>query len=189
MNTPAHLLVAAAAFGKPGQTRVTAAAVLGAFAPDVSLYVMVAVSIWVLGIPAETVFRELYYSEAWQSVFAVDNSFVLWGIGFGLAFWRKSPVFIAFTGAALLHLALDFPLHTHDARQHFWPITDWVFESPVSYWDSRAHAGLVGPFALSVSFGCLAWIWTRFQSIWFKFFAGFLAAAELMASGIWRLAF
>ncbi len=189
MNTPAHLLVGVATFGKPGQARVTAAAFLGALAPDVSLYVMVAVSIWGLAIPAEIVFRELYYSDAWQSVFAVDNSFVLWGIGLGLATWRKSHVYIAFTGAALLHLALDFPLHTHDARQHFWPITNWVFESPVSYWDSRAHAGIVSPLALTVSFGCTAWIWTRFQSLTFKIFATGVAVTELMSSGVWRFVF
>ncbi|MXQ08003.1 cobalamin biosynthesis protein CobQ [Alphaproteobacteria bacterium GH1-50] len=189
MNTPAHLLIGAAAMGRPGQARVTTAAVLGALAPDLSLYLMVSVSIWGMGIPAETVFRQLYYSDAWQAVFAVDNSFVLWGAGLLLALWRKSPVFIAFTGAALLHLAFDFPLHTHDARQHFWPLSSWVFESPVSYWDSRAHADIVGPVALMISFGCLAWIWRQYRSLAFKAFAALLAAAELMSSGIWRFIF
>ena len=189
MNTPAHLLIGTAAFGKPDETRVTVAAILGALAPDLSLYVMVAVSIWGMGIPAETVFREFYYSDAWQAVFAVDNSVVLWGIGLGLAIRARQPVWIAFAGAALLHIALDFPLHTHDARQHFWPITDWVFESPVSYWDSGAHANIVGPFALMLSFGCAAWIWTRFKGVVIRGLAAVLALMELFSSGVWRFVF
>ena len=189
LNTPAHLLLGGAAFGNPGKRGTLPAAFLGAFAPDVSLYLMVSVSIWVLGIPAEQVFREYYYSDAWQAVFAVDNSFILWGAALGLAMWLKSPIAVAFTGAAMLHLALDFPLHTHDARQHFWPISDWVFESPVSYWDSRAHAGIVGPVALSMSAGAVILIWRRVKSIWIRAFTGALFLMELASSGIWRLVF
>lgn len=189
MNTPAHLLLGAAVFGKPDRTRVTTAALLGALAPDLSLYLMVAVSIWMMGIPAEVVFRDLYYSDAWQAVFAVDNSFVFWGIGLGLAIWAKRPALIAFAAAGILHITLDFPLHTHDARQHFWPLTDWVFESPVSYWDSSAHADIVGPVALMVSFGCAAYIWSRFQSLTIRLLAGILALMELMSSGVWRFVF
>ena len=189
MNTPAHLLIGTAAFGKPDHTRVTVAAILGALAPDVSLYLMVAVSIWGLGVPAETVFREYYYSDAWQAVFAVDNSFIFWGCGLALALWAKRPVWIAFAGAALLHIGLDFPLHTHDARQHFWPLTDWVFESPVSYWDNSAHASIVGPVSLMVSFGCGAYIWTRFQSVAIRALAVVLALMELFSSGVWRFVF
>ena len=189
MNTPAHLLLGAAVFGKPDKARVTTAALLGALAPDLSLYVMVAVSIWAMGIPAEVVFRELYYSDAWQSVFAVDNSFIVWGIGLALAIWAKRPAWIAFAGAALLHIALDFPLHTHDARQHFWPVSDWVFESPVSYWDSSAHANIVGPVALMLSFGCAAYIWSRFQGLVIRGLAAALALMELFSSGVWRFVF
>ncbi|WP_328795072.1 hypothetical protein [Jannaschia marina] len=40
MNTPAHLIIGLAAFGKPGRPRVTAAALCGALLPDLSLYLM-----------------------------------------------------------------------------------------------------------------------------------------------------
>ena len=189
MNTPAHLLVGGAVFGKPDRKGVTVAAFLGALAPDVSLYLMVAVSIWGLGIPADTVFRELYYSDAWQSVFAVDNSFILWGIALGLALWRGNAALVAFSGAALLHLAFDFPLHTHDARMHFWPLSDWVFESPVSYWDSRAHAGAVAPVALTMSVGAGVYLWVRHKTWTIKAIVAVLLAMELMSSGIWRFVF
>lgn len=142
-----------------------------------------------MNIPASRVFGELYYSDAWQSVFAIDNSFVLWGLGLGLALWRRSAVFVAFCGAALLHLALDFPLHTHDARQHFWPLSDWVFESPVSYWDSDAFAGIVSPIALVLSGVALGVIWWQFRAIWVRVFCTGLFAMEIVSSGIWRFIF
>lgn len=189
MNTPAHLLLGAAAFGRPERKGSFGAAILGALAPDVSLYVMVSVSIWGMGIPAQVVFRELYYSDAWQAVFAVDNSFILWGLALGLALWRRSHVFVAFTGAALLHLTFDFPLHTHDARQHFWPLSAWVFESPVSYWDNAAYAGVVGPVALSMSVGAVVVIWRRTRVIWLRGLTAVLLMMEFASSGIWRFIF
>ena len=46
--------------------------------------------------------------------------------------------------AALLHLAFDLPLHHSDARPHFWPLSDWVFRPPLSYWNPARHGDLVG---------------------------------------------
>ncbi len=189
MNTPAHLLVGTAVFSRADQRGTYLAALLGAMAPDLSLYAMVAVSIWVMGVPAETVFREYYYSDAWQQVFAIDNSFILWGLLFALAFWRRWIGLIAFAGAALLHLALDFPLHTHDARMHFWPVSDWVFESPVSYWDNAAHAGIVGPVGLLLSFGCAILLWQRFRHLGIRIASALFLAMEAASSGIWRFIF
>ncbi|MGR3433709.1 MAG: cobalamin biosynthesis protein CobQ, partial [Shimia sp.] len=137
MNTPAHLLVGAAAFSRPGAAGVTAAALIGGLLPDASLY---GLTLWELarGTSPDVIFRELYFSDDWQGVFAVDNSFVLWGLAFAVA-WRLGPAWtVASTGAALLHLALDFPFHAEDARAHFWPISSWKFVSPISYWDGRA---------------------------------------------------
>jgi hypothetical protein len=189
VNTPAHLLIGAAAFGKENQKGTTIAALLGALTPDLSLYVMVSVSIWVLNIPPEIVFDQYYFSDGWQQVFAIDNSFVLWGLVCAVAIWRRSAIFIAFTAAALLHLLLDFPFHTEDARMHFWPVTNWVFESPVSYWDRRAYASIVGPFEVTLSCGAAFLIWRRNEPRLIMVTAAFLLAAELLSSGIWRFIF
>ena len=165
MNTPAHLIFGASAFARPDRKGSLAAAFAGSLAPDVSLYLLVAVAIWGMGIPPQTVFDEYYYSDAWQTVFAVDNSFILWGMLLCLALWRRGPLLIVFAGAGLLHLAFDFPLHTHDARQHFWPVTDWVFVSPFSYWDGAAHAGTIGLGTLSMTLALAALLIARFQAL------------------------
>lgn len=189
MNTPAHLIIGTTVFSRPAYKGTYLAALAGAMAPDLSLYVMVAVSIWVLGVPARTVFNEYYYTDAWQQVFAIDNSFILWGLLFAFAFWRGMPRLIAFTGAGLLHLAFDFPLHTHDARMHFWPVTDWVYFSPVSYWDMQAHAGIVGPLEFGLSFGCAILLWQRFRDVAIRAATLVFMAMEAMSTGIWQFVF
>ena len=189
MNTPAHLIVGTALFSSEQKPGTYLAALFGAMAPDISLYVMVAVSIWVMGVPAETVFREYYYSDAWQSVFAVDNSFILWGLLLGLAFWRAWPRIIAFASAGLAHLALDFPLHTHDARQHFWPVSDWVFHSPFSYWDSRAHAGVIGPMEYGLAIACAVLLFRKFKHLGIRIATLVFFAMQTLSSGVWRFVF
>lgn len=189
MNTPAHLIVGASFFARSDRKGTLLAALAGAMAPDLSLYLMVGVSIWVMGIAPQIVFRDYYYSDAWQSVFAVDNSFILWSTLLCLALWRSWPRVVAFAGAGLLHLALDFPLHTHDARMHFWPLTDWVFFSPVSYWDVRAYAGIVGPTEFLFSLGCAVVLWRRFRDLWVRVGVGVLMVLETLSTSVWQFIF
>lgn len=162
MNTPAHLLLGAAVMGRKDSPRLMWAAMLGGLLPDLSLYLMGGVSIYVLGIPPMVVFRELYYSDLWQTIFAIDNSFFVWGALAGLAIWRRSGWGLALTGAAILHLCLDLPLHHDDGRAHFWPLTRWIFESPYSYWDVRHGAGWIGPVEALLSAGAaLVIVWRK----------------------------
>lgn len=186
MNTPAHLIFGITAFGRAGKRWTTTAAFLGSLAPDLSLYAMVGWSIYVKGVPPRTVFREYYYSPEWQQVFAVDNSFVLWGLLLVIALWLKRAWLVAFTGAGLLHLCLDFPVHNHDARMHFWPLTDWVFVSPVSYWDTRHFAGIIQPMELIAAMICCVILFWRFKKISSRASIAILAGCELLASGFFR---
>ena len=189
MNTPAHLIVGTAVFARADRAGTYLAALIGAMAPDLSLYVMVGVSIGLLGIPAQTVFGELYYSDAWQQVFAVDNSFLVWGAVLGYALWRAMPRLTAFAAAGLLHIATDFPLHTHDARMHFWPATDWVFESPVSYWDTNAYAGIVAPLEFALSLACAIWLWVAFRDVRVRLATLLFLVMEARSSYVWLYLF
>lgn len=164
MNTPAHLIFGMAAFGKADASKVTLAALVGALLPDLSLYLLAGWHLQVLGTPPEIVFRELYYSPLWQSIFRVDNSLVLWGVACAVAVALRSRWAIALTGAALLHIGLDLPLHHDDGRAHFWPITNWIFESPVSYWDRDHFGSIVGPIETIATFALSAWLWLRLRT-------------------------
>ncbi len=189
MNTPAHLIFAAAAFARPHDRRRTLAALSGALAPDLSLYVMVGVSLYVLGLSPHYVFDTLYFSDAWQRVFAVDNSFIVWGAAFGVAWGMGARNAMVFAVSGLMHLAFDFPLHHDDGRPHFWPLSDWVFQSPVSYWDSAHHAGIVGPVEMAVSLLFCLILMRRFTSLRSRVLIGGLGAVQLLPLVMWTYIF
>jgi len=187
MNTPAHLIVGAAAFGKDHKTAW--AALLGALVPDLSLYLMAAHAIFVAQIPESVVFNELYFSDSWQQVFAIDNSFLIWGaLLMGGIVLTLRPL-IAFAGAGVLHLAADFLLHHDDGRRHFWPLSDWVFESPLSYWDSGHHALWVGPVLAVISALCVLLLWRRLRPWGWRVLFGVLLLLELNTLRSWVLYF
>jgi hypothetical protein len=185
MNTPAHLLLGVAVMGRTGQARLIWAALVGALLPDVSLYVLAGVSLHLLNIPASVVFSELYYSDRWQAIFAIDNSFLVWGALAGAAIWRRSGWAMALTGAALLHLCFDLPLHHDDGRAHFWPLTGWVFESPVSYWDPRHGAVWVAPLEAALAAVAAIGIWRLRAGVTVSALAALLLAAEFLAVQNW----
>lgn len=135
----------------------------------------------VLGTSPNVVFNELYFSEAWHSIFRIYNSIILWGIALGLAIMAKSKIAIALCGAAMLHLALDFPLHHDDGRAHFWPITSWIFESPVSYWDRNHFGHVVSPIEILVSLVACVYAFRKWVGIEMRVFIGLLAALQCLA--------
>lgn len=163
MNTPAHLIFGLAVFGRADAPKITAAALAGAIIPDLSLYLLSGTHLILLGTDPEVVFGQLYFSDAWQGIFRIDNSFIVWGLLLGLGLALRSAWVIALAGAALLHIGLDFPLHHDDGRAHFWPITNWIFQSPLSYWDRDHHAGIIAPLEVGLSLILCAVLWRRFR--------------------------
>ena len=189
MNTPAHLLLGAAVFARPLKTSIILGALAGAFIPDLSLYLMAGVALFVLNISPYRVFNELYYSDPWQTVFAIDNSFVVWSALLAIAIWTKRSWAVALCGAALLHLFFDFPLHHDDGRPHFWPLTWWVFESPFSYWDVRHGAQWIAPVEAGLATLACATLWIRRSPIWLGCVCLVLLGMELWVVRQWLFFF
>lgn len=189
MNTPAHLIFGLMAFSKRQERDVSLAAVVGALVPDLSLYVLVGWSLYIAQIPPQTVFDVLYFSPSWQQIFAIDNSVFVWGGVLAVGFWRKSPVWIAFAGAALLHIAFDLPLHHDDGRAHFWPLTTWVYESPLSYWDRAQGATWIAPLETCVALIFCAFLLRRHPSLIARLGLCALAIAQLAPAIIWVFVF
>lgn len=188
MNTPAHLLFGAALFGGKSDSRTMGAALFGALLPDLSLYVMAGWALRVQQIPPQVVFDELYFSESWQRVFAIDNSILLWALCFFVALRLRSPVGTAFAASGVLHLVLDLLVHAGDGRPHFWPVSDWVFHAPISYWDSSHGAWIIAPLSLAACVCAFVRIWSG--SGWpMRCFAAVLLAAEVWVARQWILFF
>ena len=189
MNTPAHLLIGAAAFARPARGAALWAALFGSLLPDLSLYVMAGISLYILNIPAHVVFDQLYFSPAWQTVFAIDNSFFLWAAALGIGLWRGWHLLTIGASAGLLHLVMDFFLHAGDGRPQFWPISSWVFDSPISYWDSAHHAVWVAPISMGICVAAYVVLWCRGLSVSTKLFFALLLAAELWVARQWIMYF
>ncbi len=176
MNTPTHLLIGAAILARPrGNTETHTPeppwrnweVVLGALAPDAALFVMFAWMRWVVGVSEETLWDEVYWRDGWQSLFAMGNSFPVYVTLLAIAWFNRSylwgRVLSVFALAALLHLAFDLPFHHDDAHRHFWPVSDWRFRSPLSYWNPAHHGDVVGIVEAVLAIGLIVLLWRRFR--------------------------
>jgi hypothetical protein len=135
MNTPAHVLLAVAMAGKPDARGRNTALVAGALFPDITMFFMVGWERWINGLSLDAIFRDAYFSAFWQEVFAVNNSAPVFALMLVVGLALRVDWLWAFGLAALTHALLDLPLHNDDGHPHFWPFTDWIYSSPVSYWD------------------------------------------------------
>ena len=155
--------------------------VLGSFMPDIPLMLLTAarlVSLWQSDSPDRILFGHeydaLYFGDP---LWIVSHSamhappLVLAGIltGFLLAQRRNRKTWAAigwFWAGCGIHSVLDIATHTYDGPLLLFPF-DWQlrFESPVSYWDPRAHAYIVTPIEHGVDLlagAALAWTaWQR----------------------------
>ena len=151
MNTQSHVIMGAVIFGRGIPSKAWAGA-LGGLIPDVPMFLIVIV-LKLSGVPAHTIFDEMYWQNWWQVSNAIGHNFWLWSglVILGLinrdrlstsarAFdnWTRVSLF---AGSALLHTTVDFFCHREDAHMSFWPVTRWKFISPVSYYD-WAHYGM-----------------------------------------------
>ena len=66
--------------------------------------------------------------------------------------------------AALTHLAADLPVHVDDAHRHLWPLSDWKFISPVSYWDPGHHGTAFSIFEALLGVVLCVILLRRFES-------------------------
>ena len=168
MNTPTHVLLNAALLTKKDAPNKNLAVLAGAIAPDVSMFVLFFWAKIIAGIPERELWRDVYWQEPWQTLSAVSNSIPLFGALFALGLALKKPVVWLFALSALLHIALDFPFHSHDAHQHFWPLSTWRFHSPLSYWDPNSHARIVGIFEVALAVVCGIVLFRRFDALWVR---------------------
>jgi hypothetical protein len=163
VNTPAHLILAAALLARPGARAGNMAVLAGATIPDLSMPVMILWQHLVENRTFQQVFEEDYRSVFWQDVFAVDNSIPLWGLVLAVSLLARWRLVALCAAAALLHIGFDLLLHNEDARRHFWPISDWMFRSPLSYWDPARHGRIVGAVEGAAMLALCAVLWRRFD--------------------------
>ena len=181
-------------FGRPRETARNWLAVAGGVIPDLAIYVLYAIE-KLKGTAESKIWGEIYFSDFWQDVVAVGNSIPLW-VALALVAWLLRKRFPAvalllgtFSGSCLLHMALDFPVHHDDAHRHFFPLSDFRFHSPVSYWDPNHYGGPFAIFEAILGIGLSVWLMRQYRNIAVRIATGFLLAGYLLVPAyfFWQL--
>ena len=185
MMTQTHLLVGTALFAKPNEWVRNTGVIVGSLLPDAAIFALFGWS-KLAGVPERRVWDELYWQEPWRSWVAAQNSIFVHALVLLLGaavLWAVRPLFrvglfLLFVAlAALAHVALDFPVHHADAHRHFWPFSDWVFRSPVSYWDPAHHGRIFAVVEAVLAIVLAVWLFRRFRAWWVR---GLLALAAAL---------
>ena len=164
MNTPAHAVINLLCLGQQSKAQPWTPIVIGAVLPDAPMFAFYFVEKVIRGLPEQVIWGQSYYQLHWQNFIDVFNSLPLMLLGLLLAVWAKSKFSLLLFASMFLHGLADLPLHNDDAHRHFFPISDWRFISPVSYWDPSHYGGIVAPLEiLAVLLGCVL-LWRTYPS-------------------------
>lgn len=171
-----HVLMASALLARPGKRVQNCAVLVGAIVPDLAIYTLL---LWskAASIPERKVWRELYWQEPWQSWTAAGNSIPIYvvtllvGVVVARQFrssFQLGVALIFFALAALIHIAGDLPVHVADAHRHLWPLSDWKFISPVSYWNPNHHGNVFALFEIGLGIVLTTILFIRFKDFWIR---------------------
>lgn len=187
MNTQSHVLLGVALFSRREIPGTGVAAVAGSVAPDLPLYALFVIA-RMSGYSNSQFFREMYWQEPVPTLMGAGHSFAIYGglALVGMVLWRRQegasfltrPVtphrarfgqlLTIFALSALLHALFDFLLHREDAHMQFWPLSRWVFRSPVSYWDPSHYGNYWGLAEAALGIICAVVIWRRYSRWWVR---------------------
>lgn len=192
MNTPTHVIVALAALSHRENRTRNIWVLAGALIPDAIIFLWAPWQRWGLGRDWGAIWDQHYFEEPMQTWVALFNSVPVYGGLLLIGWWQRGTVWggllLAFAAAALLHIALDAPVHSHDAYRHFWPISDWRFYSPVSYWEGDLHARWVSLVEAALMLVGTIVLWRRFPKTWVRVVLSILLALTLIGTAMQQLA-
>ena len=175
MNTPGHAVLNLAFLGRGEDEDRSLAVVAGAVIPDLPMLLFYAWARLRAGLPERVIWNEVYFEPRWQAFFDVFNSVPLVLVLLWVAHRADLSRTRALGWSMMLHFALDLPLHANDGHRHFFPLSDWRFESALSYWDPEYFGGMVGSVEVIVVVALTAFVlFRRYDSWWWR--SGLVAA-------------
>lgn len=188
MNTPAHLVANLLALSRRDRPREVLPLTLGALLPDAPMFLFYAWERLVLQVPEMTLWRERYFDPGWQTFFDVFNSIPLIALGtlaarLAGARWDGARWWMALFVSMGVHAVIDLPLHREDAHRHFWPLTDWRYVSPVSYWHPEYYGWWVSLAEIGLVLVGAAVLWRRHPERWIRALATSIAGLYLLFVG------
>lgn len=187
MITSSHIIygwAAARATKTVADPTRTLSFVVGSFLPDIPVYLFFIAHGLLLGTNQSTMWNELYFDSAWTPFFTLSHSLLLWPLLFLVGTYLKQRVLKYIAGAGILHITLDLLVHNDDAYRHFWPLSDWKFVSPISYWDPSHYGRLVSVFDTMIIVGLLVWLGTKYTSVRARVLMGLVGTLYVVSQAL-----
>lgn len=143
MNTQSHAVINLYILRRVAGEKIlkekgaNAVILLGSLLPDLPIFFFFGWYTWIDPKRQDEIWRTLYFDPGWQILFNSFNSIPIF-LAILIAAWSFGLTrMLLFSSASLLHFLEDFFIHMEDAHAHFFPLSDYKFISPVSYWDSN----------------------------------------------------
>jgi len=148
--------------------RLNEVIVAGSIFPDVPMLFFFIWYTWVVPTSQRTIWGTLYFTEGWQTVFNLFHSVPIFLTLAGVAYWLSRPRLFIFCLAGLLHFMEDFFVHQEDGHAHFFPLSNYKFISPISYWDSRSFGNYFSIAEPLVILACSFYVFRYLKTWWGK---------------------
>ncbi|TVP60346.1 MAG: hypothetical protein EA343_17630 [Nodularia sp. (in: Bacteria)] len=176
MNTPSHAILNLVIFNQQLRDQASPAILIGAVLPDVPIFVFYLLMKFVYRLPEKQIWSEVYYQPFWQGIVSTFHSVPLAVLGLLIAhFWNWQLIEIGFI-SMVLHSLLDFPVHNNDAHRHFFPLNNYRFISPVSYWDRHHYGAIAALVEFILVIGATVFLFSSTLTHWGK---GMLVAVNV----------
>ncbi|MEM1368821.1 MAG: hypothetical protein AAGG02_12560 [Cyanobacteria bacterium P01_H01_bin.15] len=167
MNTPSHLLLNLAALGSLSPQAKVAIAI-GAVLPDVPIFAFYFVMKGVYRLPESEIWSQAYYEPLIQDIVALFHSLPIACLGLAIAWGLRSQVGMWFCASLIGHSLLDLPVHNDDAHRHFYPLSNFRFISPLSYWDPRHFGRWVALGEILAVVGVTPQVFRLVPNVWLR---------------------
>ena len=164
MNSPSHIVINLVLLGSGVGKLHTRSILAGSLLPDLPIFLFYFVEKFILHTREKVIWMEAYFQPWWQDFFDLFNSIPIIFLGIAVAWSRKSKSAAYFLVSMLLHVLIDFFLHHDDAHRIFFPLADWRFFSPVSYWDPSHYGKITAPLEAVAAIICCTVIFSRYKS-------------------------
>ena len=168
MNTPAHAIFNLALLGKKERPQWNPLIIWGALIPDLAMFGFYFWLTAMTDMPAGQIWSVEYFRPGWQTLFDLFNSIPLALLGLGAMVYVQRQGIALLFASIILHALEDLPVHHDDAHRHFWPLSNFRFESPVSYWAPDHYGGIVGALEIGLVLIASLYVFRRVRSRWTK---------------------
>jgi hypothetical protein len=168
MNTPGHYILNLALLGKTISPKHHLAIAIGAILPDVPIFVFYFVTKFIYKMPEGKIWSEAYYEPFWQNLVALFHSIPLALMGTTIFYRLGYKPGMILCISLVCHSLLDLPVHHDDAHRHFFPLSNYRFISPFSYWDTNHYGKIVSLIEMTLVLGVNPLVLSWLSSHWTK---------------------